>query len=103
MSTEAISSGLNLFARDASGQRRFSVSNFPRTAKVRDLIKSLIPQMGLSSNDTAGRPMDYQAFSRREHCHLRGSETVGKALQDGDEISLLPDLQAGMSREAGQE
>jgi hypothetical protein len=101
MSSQAVS-GLNLFAHDASGQRRFSVSNFPKSAKVRDLITSLIPQMGLSANDTAGRPMDYQVFSRREHVHLRGSETVGEALQDGDSISLLPDVQAGMSREALQ-
>jgi hypothetical protein len=93
--SEAMSMGLDLYASDASGQRRFSVSNFPRTARIRDLVKSLIPQMGLSSNDTAGRPLAYQAFSRREHCHLRGSDTIGKALQDGDEISLLPDIQAG--------
>ncbi len=93
--SEAMSMGLDLYASDASGQRRFSVSNFPRTARIRDLVKSLIPQMGLSSNDTAGRPLAYQAFSRREHCHLRGTDTVGKALQDGDEISLLPDIQAG--------
>ncbi len=93
--SETMSMGLDLYASDASGQRRFSVSNFPRTARIRDLVKSLIPQMGLSSNDTAGRPLAYQAFSRREHCHLRGSDTVGKALQDGDEISLLPDIQAG--------
>ncbi len=93
--SEAMSMGLDLYASDASGQRRFSVSNFPRTARIRDLVKSLIPQMGLNSNDSAGRPLAYQAFSRREHCHLRGSDTVGKALRDGDEISLLPDIQAG--------
>ncbi len=99
MSSAAMSTGLDLFARDASGQRKFSVSNFPATAKIGDLVKSLIPQMGLSSNDSAGRPLAYQAFSRREHCHLRSTDTVGEALLDGDEISLLPDIQAGMSRE----
>ena len=93
--SEAMSIGLDLYASDASGQRKFSISNFPRTARIRDLVKTLVPQMGLSSNDTAGRPLDYQAFSRRENCHLRGSDTVGKALLDGDEISLLPDIQAG--------
>ncbi len=93
--SEAVSAGLALYASDASGQRKFSINNFPRTAKIRDLIKTLIPQMGLNSKDTAGRALNYQAFSKREHCHLRGSETVGLALQDGDEISLLPDVQAG--------
>ena len=93
--SEAVIKGFDLYASDASGQRKFSVSNFPRTAKIRDLIKALIPQMGLSANDTNGRPLDYQAFSKRENCHLRGSDAVGLALQDGDEISLLPDIQAG--------
>ncbi len=95
MSSEAMSIGLDLYASDASGQRKFAVSNFPRTAKIGDLVKSLIPQMGLSANDSAGRPLEYQAFSRSEHCHLRSSDTVGRTLQDGDEISLLPDIQAG--------
>ena len=101
MSTQAMSIGLDLYASDASGQRRFSVSQFPRTAKVHDLVKSLIPQMGLSANDSAGRPLDYQAFSRREHCHLRGSDTVGKTLLDGDEICLLADIQAGSKTHEG--
>jgi hypothetical protein len=93
--SETVSMGLDLYASDASGQRKFSITNFPPTAKIRDLIKALLPQMGLSSTDTAGRPLDYQAFSKRKHCHLRGSDTIGKALQNGDEISLLPDIQAG--------
>ena len=94
MSGAAINIDIPLFATDASGQRRFAV-NFPRTARVRDLIEALIPQMGLSTKDTGGRPLDYQAFSKRDSHHLRGSETIGEALQAGDEISLLPDIQAG--------
>ena len=93
--SEVMATGFNLFASDASGQRTFSISNFPRTARVCDLIKALIPQMGLSLNDSSGRPLDYQAFSKRESCHLRGSDTVEGVLQDGDEISVLPDIQAG--------
>ena len=58
-------------------------------------LDSLLPQMGLSANDSEGRPLDYQAFTRDEHFHLRGSDTVGEALQDGEEISVLPDIAAG--------
>ncbi len=43
--SEVAAIGLDLYASDATGQRKFSVSNFPRTARIRDLIKSLIPQM----------------------------------------------------------
>lgn len=94
MTEAAMNVDIDLFATDASGQRKFAIS-FPRTAKVRDLIGALIPQMGLSAKDTSGRPLDYQAFSKRESCHLHGAETIGDALQAGDEISLLPDIQAG--------
>ena len=94
MSAVAIK-GFDLYATDASGQRKYSITDFPRSAKICDLIKALIPKMGLNTKDTGGRPLDYQVFSKRESCHLRGSDSVGKALQDGDEISLLPDIQAG--------
>ena len=87
--------GLDLYANDASGQRRFEIRNFPSGAKIRELIGALIPKMGLSSKDSSGRPLDYQVFSIRESCHLRGNEIVGENLQHGDEISLLPDVQAG--------
>ncbi|MDC1287357.1 hypothetical protein N8198_05680 [Gammaproteobacteria bacterium] len=93
--SEAAIKSFDLFATDASGQRKFSINNFPRSAKIRDLIKALVPKMGLNTTDTVGRPLDYQVFSKRESCHLRGSDSVGKTLQDGDEISLLPDIQAG--------
>lgn len=91
----AANPGLALVASDASGQRKFSINNFPRSARVRDLIDTLIPKMGLSAKDTSGRPLNYQAFSKRDSYHLRSSDTVGRTLQDGDEISLLPDIQAG--------
>jgi len=93
--SEAAIKGFDLFATDASGQRKFSINNFPSSAKIRDLIKALVPRMGLNTTDTAGRPLDYQVFSKRESCHLRGSDSVARTLQDGDEISLLPDIQAG--------
>ena len=95
--SQATSAGLALYASDATGQRRFTINNFPRTAKVHDLVEALIPQMGLNSRDTAGRPLNYQAFSKREQYHLRATDTVGDMLRDGDEVALLPDIQAGCS------
>lgn len=94
MSEAMATADMRLCASDASGQRKYSIS-FPRAAKIRDLIKALIPAMGLSAKDSSGRPLSYQAFSKRDSCHLRGTETVGEALLPGDEISLLPDIQAG--------
>ena len=91
----AATSGIDLVAVDASDQRSLSIKSFSATAKVGDLIKTLIPKMGLSQTDSAGRPLNYQAFSKREGVHLFAHDTVGETLQSGDQISILPDIQAG--------
>ena len=93
--SEAVSAGVDLRVSDASGQRSFTIKGFSPAARVRDLIRTLIPKMGLNSQDSNGRPLDYQAFSKTESVHLRGSDRVGDVLQQGEEISLLPDIQAG--------
>jgi hypothetical protein len=91
----ADTSGFDLIAVDASDQRSFSIRNFSRAATIADLVGTLIPKMGLSTRDSAGRPLNYQAFSKRNGAHLLGHDTVGEALQPGDRISILPDIQAG--------
>ena len=91
----AISAGVNLTASDATGQQKYSISNFSKGAKIRDLIGALSSRMGLSTNDTQGRAVDYQAFNKSDGCHLRGDDSVGAVLRDGDEVSLLPDIHAG--------
>ena len=93
--SEAEIAGIDLRVSDASGQRNFTIRGFSAAAKVHDLIKVLIPKMGLNTQDANGRPLDYQAFSRTESVHLRGSDRVGDVLQQDEEISLLPDIQAG--------
>ena len=93
--SEAMTASIDLFASDASGQRRYAMSDVAPTTSIRDLIGALIPRMGLSWNDSEGRAMDYQAFAKRDGSLLRSEELVGRSLKDGDEISLLPDIQAG--------
>ena len=90
--------GLNLKARDASGQRRHNEPGFRRDATVRELIAHLVQEMGLATNDPEGRPHAYHAFSPREGRHLRGTEIVGDVLRDGDELRMHPDVQAGAPR-----
>ena len=93
--SEAMTAGMDLRVSDASGQRNFTIKGFSPAANVRDLIKVLIPKMGLNTQDSNGRPLDYQAFSKTESVHLRATDRVGDVLQQGEEISLLPDIQAG--------
>ena len=56
---------------------------------------SLLTGKGLAPNDTAGRPLHYQARLDREGRHLHGAETVGDALREDDEIVLTPNIDAG--------
>lgn len=86
---------LNLTARDATGQRRYSVRDLPRDTTVHELVRGLVARMGLPSEDSTGTPQAFHAFLERDGRHLQSSETVGDVLRDRDEIVLHPDVQAG--------
>jgi hypothetical protein len=86
---------LNLTARDATGQRKYSVRDLPGDTSVQELIRGLVPRMGLPSEDSTGTPQAFHAFLERDGRHLQSSETVGEVLRDQDEIVLHPDVQAG--------
>lgn len=94
MST-AMMESIDLTASDAAGQQHVAMKNIPLTARIRDLIPALQSQMRLSSTDSSGRPVNYQAFNKSDGSHLRGDDIVGHVLREGDEVSLLPDIQAG--------
>jgi hypothetical protein len=86
---------LDLRARDATGQRRYAVKAVERDTTVRELVQGLVGQMGLPSEDASGTPQVFHAFLERDGRHLNSAETVGEALEDGDEVVLHPDVQAG--------
>ena len=86
---------IKLTARDATGQRKFSVSDLERDTTIQELIRRLVPRMGLPAEDSTGTPQAFHAFLERDGRHLRSSETVGDALRNEDEIVLHPDVQAG--------
>ncbi len=90
-----INPGLSLTAKDVTGQRRFSIKNFNPNLTVSELIRSLVPKMGLNPIDVSTGPSVYRAFLEREARHLHGAELVGESLHEADEITLQPDIQAG--------
>jgi hypothetical protein len=94
----ALAEKMTLTARDVTGQRRFAVQDLPPDTTVQELIRRLVPTMGLPSEDSTGMPQSFHAFLERDGRHLRASETVGHALRDADEIVLHPDVQAGAIR-----
>lgn len=95
MSAVVASTKLNLTARDASGQRKYALRDVRADTTVQDLIRRLVPRMGLPAEDSTGTPQAFHAFLERDGRHLGSSETIGDALHDDDEIVLHPDVQAG--------
>lgn len=97
MSTSATDS-LNLVARDVTGQRTFKVNHFSAEMTVSDLIRDVVPRMGLVSPGAPRELAVFRAFLERESRHLHGGERVGDSLREADEITLQPDIQAGFCR-----
>lgn len=80
---------------DVSGQKNFTLSEPPADSTVGELIQGLLSEMELPQNDVGGRPLVYQALLEREGRHLHASERVGDAIQDGDQLVLQPNIDAG--------
>ncbi len=87
--------GIGIQVSDVSGQKTHNVSNLPTDATVGELIQGLLSQMSLPKNDVGGRPLTYQARLEREGRHLHSSELIGDALQNGDNVVLQPNIDAG--------
>ncbi|HEY7545992.1 MAG TPA: hypothetical protein VID27_13960 [Blastocatellia bacterium] len=87
--------GIGIQVKDVSGQKTHNVSNIPTDATVGEMIQGLLAQMKLPKNDVGGRPLTYQARLEREGRHLHTHERVGDALQNGDNVVLQPNIDAG--------
>ena len=92
---QAAAMTMGLRFTDVSGQKAVRATAVPASFTIRELVQKLIVKMGLSRNDVEGRPLNYQARLDREGRHLNGSETVGDALLEDDEIVLAPNIDAG--------
>jgi hypothetical protein len=80
---------------DATGQKLYRAPAVPTDSTVGEVVKSLLAKMGLASSDHEGRPLSYYARLNREGRHINGSERVGEALRDQDEVVLTPNIDAG--------
>ncbi|MFH1681962.1 MAG: hypothetical protein ABIH26_15140 [Candidatus Eisenbacteria bacterium] len=86
---------LTIEATDVSRQKRLSVSDLGIETTVGELVQGLMEELRMPTSDTAGRPLAYHARLEREGRHLHASETVGEALESGDLVTLLPNIEAG--------
>jgi uncharacterized protein YwlG (UPF0340 family) len=86
---------LGLQVSDVTGQKVVKASSVPFSSTIGELVDGLLAKMGLARIDAQGRPLNYYARLEREGRHLNGSERVGEALQQGDELTLTPNIDAG--------
>jgi len=98
MSEHATLSALALEVSDVSGQKVYSVSNAPADGTVGELVHEMLGKMNLPRNDASGVPLAYQARLEREGRHLNASERIGDALEQGDRLTLQPNIDAGFRR-----
>ncbi|MFQ5479251.1 MAG: hypothetical protein ACE5E4_11615 [Candidatus Binatia bacterium] len=85
---------VDVLAADWTGQKRVSVKGLAKDATIGEAVRGLLAKMGLVDRGVDGKPMAYQARLERDGRQLQGSELVGDALVDGDEISLQPRINA---------
>jgi len=92
---QAAAMTLGLRVNDVTGQKSSRASAVPLSSTIGELVQGLLAKMGLARNDSEGRPLQYYARLEREGRHLNGSELVGDSLQEDDELTLTPNIEAG--------
>jgi hypothetical protein len=90
--------GFEVHVRDVSGQKAVDVGNILPNDSVGQMIDQLLVTMSLPPNDPVGRPYSYHMRLEREGRHLNRAERLGDVLQQGDEMVLVPNVDAGGGR-----
>jgi hypothetical protein len=94
----AAAPALSLRVTDITGQKRRRLSLVPPQSTIGEFVRSAVSTMALPEANLEGRPLAYQARLEREGRHVHTSEIVGDVLQDDDEITLAPSIDAGAHR-----
>lgn len=95
MQANTTMNSVSFTASDNSRQRRYTVRNYRGEATVGELVGSLVDRLGLRTEGADAADDVFHAYSGREGRHLRSAELVGDVIEEGDEITLRPDVQAG--------
>ena len=92
--------GVAVQINDVSGQKSVDVET-PGDVTVGELVNSVLAneKMKLPLRDSEGAEIAYTPHLQREGRNLGEWETVGEALEPGDQIVLQPDIVAGATRD----
>jgi len=95
MAQTAIAETIDFVVADFTRQRRFHAKKVARNKTVGEVVKSLLPRLGLASRDSNGDPVTFRIRLDREGRSVFPSEKVGDAVTDGDALTLERYIQAG--------
>ena len=83
---------------DVTQQRRFQAKNIRRDMSVGEVVRSMLPRLGLAARDGAGKPVTYRVRRDRDGRNLFSSERIGDALSPGEAVTVTRYVQAGGGR-----
>jgi len=89
------SATLSFKVRDVSGQRSATVRDCPADACIGELIPNLLESMSLPRLDTDGNPLTHTLRRDSDGAMLNDGETVGTVLEEGADVVLQPNIDAG--------
>lgn len=96
--TEATSPGAarKITIQDVTGSRRWAVTPQPHHETVGDLLSDFVSQSQQATADSSGRQVTYtlRGDDRGGGVRLHPSQPISD-LEDGDELTLSPSVQAG--------
>ena len=95
MATTVNPDTFSLQASDVSGQKVVKVAGVAPDSTVRELVKGLVPKMGLRVKDSNDRPLTYHVRLEREGRRVHDSDAACSVLKPGDQIVLHPNVMAG--------
>jgi hypothetical protein len=86
---------------DVSGQKQFQFSRVRADDTVGEVLSRAVLEMNMPQTDVAGRPLVYHARLEREGRHLHTSERIGDAVVTDDNLTILPNIDAGAAPVVG--
>jgi hypothetical protein len=89
---------LDFEVADVTQQRRFHATDVRGDMSVGEVVRSLLPRLGMAARDRAGKPSTYRLRRDRDGRNLFPSERIGDAVRPGDNLTLTHYVQAGASR-----